>query len=192
MLISTCIGYLGSDAEAKSANGKEFITFRVAHSDRWTDDAGQTHENTYWVDCIMSGKPKVFAWLKKGQLVYVSGSMSLRVYSSAKDRCMKAGATINVRNIELLGGKGDDMPSVLFSAIDGVQVDVQKWYHAPSLVRGENMPDFLPLVSRSQQRYVVDRAGWIYPYVEQQQDGQQQQQQQPAQEQQDEQQQQQQ
>lgn len=167
MLVTSCIGYLGSDAEAKSSNGKEFVTFRVAHSDKWVDEAGQAHEVTYWVDCIINGKSNVFPYLKKGQLVYVSGSTSLRVYPSAKDRCMKAGATINVRQIELLGGKSDDVPAVLYSAVDGVQVSVNKWFNAPSLVRDQDQPEFLPLVSRSQQQFIADRAGWIYPHVEQ-------------------------
>ena len=57
MLQSTLIGHLGADAECKNANGKEFVTFRVANTDRWTDDAGQVHESTTWVDCIINGKP---------------------------------------------------------------------------------------------------------------------------------------
>ena len=44
MLQAICIGNLGSDAEVKSSNGKEFTTFRIAHTEKWTDDAGQVHE----------------------------------------------------------------------------------------------------------------------------------------------------
>lgn len=165
MLAVNCIGHIGSDAEFKQSNGREFTTFRVAHSDRWTDDAGNVYESTTWVDCIMSGRPGVFEYLKKGQLVFVSGSCSLRVYSSQKERCMKAGMQINVRQIELLGGKSDEIPSALYNANSGVKVDVEKWYRVPSLVRDESQPEWIPLVSRTQARFVADRDGWVSPFV---------------------------
>lgn len=165
MLQVTAIGHIGGDAEFKSSNGREFTTFRIAHTDRWTDEAGSVHESTTWVDCIMNGKPAVIEWLKKGQMVFVTGSCSLRVYSSAKDRCMKPGMTISVRNIELLGGKSDEVPSVLYDATTGAQVDVKKWYQAAAVVRDANQPEWLPLVSRSQARFVADRNGWVQPYV---------------------------
>lgn len=164
MLQTICIGHLGGDAEFKQSNGKEFSTFRLAHTDRWTDDAGQTHESTTWVDCIMNGRPNVIEYLKKGQLVYVSGSATLRVYSSPKERCMKAGLTINVRQVELLGGKNDDVPNVLYDAQTGAQVEVKKYYNVPSLVREADAQEWMPLISRSQERFVADRNGWVQKY----------------------------
>lgn len=164
MLQTICIGHLGGDAEFKQSNGKEFSTFRLAHTDRWTDDAGQTHESTTWVDCIMNGRPNVIEYLKKGQLVYVSGSATLRVYSSPKERCMKAGLTINVRQVELLGGKSDDVPNILYDAQTGAQVEVKKYYNVPSLVRAADAQEWMPLISRSQERYVADRNGWVQKY----------------------------
>lgn len=166
MLQITCIGHIGNDAEVKQSNGREFTSFRVAHTDRWTDEAGQTHENTTWVDCVISGRPGVLEYLKKGQMVFVSGSATLRVYSSAKDRCMKAGVNINVRQVELLGGKADEVPSVLFNANSGEQVNVVKWFQVPALVRDEQQPEWLPLVSRNQDRFVADRNGWVQKYIE--------------------------
>lgn len=165
MLQTTCIGHIGGDAEVKISNGKEFTTFRLAHTDKWTDEAGQVHENTTWVDVIMNGRPGVLEWLKRGQMVFVSGSSTLRVYSSAKDRCMKAGLTINARQVELLGGRGDDIPSVLYDANTGAQVDIKKWFQAAQLVRDQNQPEWVPLVSRNQSRYVADRNGWVQPFV---------------------------
>lgn len=164
MLQGIAIGHIGGDAEVKNTNGKEFTTFRIAHTDKWTDENEQVHENTQWIDCVMNGKPAVIEWLKKGQMVYVSGSMNCRVYASAKDRCMKAGLTINVRQLELLGGKGDAIPNVLFDATNGVQVEVVKYYNVPSMVRDETQPELLPLVSRSQERFVADRNGWVQKF----------------------------
>lgn len=78
---------------------------------------------------------------------------------------MKAGVTINVRTLELLGGRGDEIPSVLFDANTGSQVEVKKWFNVPSLVRGEDQPEFVPLVSRSQERFIADRNGWVQKFV---------------------------
>lgn len=161
MLQTTCIGHLGADAEAKNVNGKEFVTFRIANTDKWTDDAGVVHETTTWVDCIVNGKPKVLEFLKKGTQVFVTGPVTLRVYSSAKDKCMKAGLTINVRQIELLGGKADDVPSRIFSEDGTQEVQISKLFYAPQLVRDVSQPEHLICVSRSGERFIADRAGWV-------------------------------
>ena len=160
------IGYLGADAECKNSNGKEFTTFRIADSNKWTDSNGIEHEETTWIDCIINGSPKVLPYLKKGQLVYVMGSQSLRVYSSKKDKCMKAGVTINVRAVELLGGKGDEVPSVLYSLDGQTQYNVTKWYYSESCKRDKESDEYIPLVSRSNQKFVADRNGFIFPYKE--------------------------
>lgn len=162
MLQATLIGHLGADAECKNNNGKEFITFRIANTEKWTDDAGQVHENTTWVDCIMNGKPKVFDYLKKGVQLFVAGSVSLRVFSSAKERCMKAGMTINVRNIELLGGRADEIPSVLYTEADNKEVHVAKYFFSPNPTNGTEHPANIMLVSRSGEKFYQDPEGWVH------------------------------
>lgn len=166
MFQSVVIGNLGADAEVKSVNGKEFTTFRVAHSDRWKDENGQSHEQTQWIDCTMSGRPNVVEYLKKGTTVYLSGSAQLRVYSSQKDRCMKAGLTINVKTIELIGGKADHVPSVLYRGDTGEQVDITKWYLARTLIREESDQEWIALLSRNQEQFIADRQGWVIPFKE--------------------------
>lgn len=166
MLQAICIGNLGSDAEVKSSNGKEFTTFRIAHTEKWTDDAGQVHENTIWVDCIMNGKTNVVEYLKRGQQVYVTGSISLRVYSSAKDRCMKAGLTINVRSVELLGGKKEEVPSQLIDNTDGKIYNVNKWYHIAEFADSGSLETKKVLQSRSGQSFIVNLGGWVAPMQE--------------------------
>lgn len=165
MFQAKVIGHIGNDAEVKSNNGKEFTTFRVAHTDKWTDDQGNTKEQTTWVDCIINGKAPLLDYLKKGTCVFCEGNANLRIYSSQKDRCMKAGITINVRSIELVGAKPDSIPSVLFRADDGSQIDVTKWYYNQSLVRDESQPEYIALISRNQSKFYADRAGFIYPFV---------------------------
>lgn len=166
MLQTIAIGHLGGDAEVKKADGREFTAFRIAHTDKWKDKNEQVHETTQWVDVVINDKPGVLEFLKKGQMVYVSGPASLRIYSSAKDHCMKAGITINARQIELLGGRGDEVPNVLYDANTGAQVEVKKYFQVPSCVRAETEPEWYPLVSRSQERYVADRNGWVQKFIE--------------------------
>ena len=161
MLQAMLIGHLGADAEAKSTNGNDFITFRIANTDKWNDESGQVHEQTTWVDCVMNGKPKVLDYLKKGQLVYVAGRISLRVYSSAKERCMKAGLTINVRQVELLGGKSDDVPSLLFTEDGKEQVNVGKYFFSPAAIDEAGQKKSRILCSKSGERFVQDIDGWI-------------------------------
>lgn len=162
MLQTICIGHIGADAETKNDNGREFTTFRIAHTERWTDANGTTHDETTWVDCVMNGKPTVVEYLKRGAQVFVMGTCRLRVYSSKKDRCMKAGITIAVRTVELIGSKADPVPAILYRE-DGQAVDVQKHFYCPELVRGDKEAESVVLTSRSQGRFVVNRNGWVTP-----------------------------
>lgn len=166
MLQATCIGHLGGDADIKAQDGREFVTFRVAHSERWTDENGQLHENTIWVDCILDGRPKVVEFLKRGTIVCVTGSAMTRLYSSAKDRCMKAGLQIRVRTIELIGSKPDVVPSRLYSTEDSREFVINKYFQCAELVRGKKDVEWYPLVSRTGDRFVVDRNGWVQKYEE--------------------------
>lgn len=154
MLNVTLVGKLGTDAQKQSKDGRNFTTFRVAHNDDWTDQAGQRHSSVIWVDCIMNDHPKVADYLKQGTLVCVTGSVKLRVFSSEKERCMKAGMQINVQRIELLGGSSDDVPRRLYDK-DGVQHDVKKYYLT-------DVKDAV-LVSQHGQRFTVDNKGWCRP-----------------------------
>ena len=89
MLQAILIGNIGADAKVNVKDGSEFTTFRVAHNDTWTDANGTQHSNTLWVDCIMNGKPNVVEYLKQGTQVAIMGNVTLRTYSSEKDRCIK-------------------------------------------------------------------------------------------------------
>lgn len=168
MLQVTLIGNLGADAKFQSVNGHDFTTFRVAHTDKWKDDAGQVHESTTWVDCIMDGRPKVIEYLLKGQMVYVSGSCKLRVYSSEKDRCMKAGLTINVGRVELLAGKSDDVPSKLYKGDEPVPYAVRKWYNIADYGAHGREDSPCELHSESGKLFLCDENGWVSPIPDEQ------------------------
>lgn len=165
MFKANVIGNLGADAQVKESNGSKFVTFRVAHTESYTDQSGQKHESTTWIDCIMSNaESKVIPYLKKGVKVYVSGNCSLRVFSSAKYRQMMAGAQVNVQSVELLGGSTDDVPRQLIDA-NGVIHQVSKYYLTD--IKG------VPLFSQSGAQFDADDNGWVTPRQEQPQEGQQ-------------------
>lgn len=155
MLQSFVIGYLGADAEVKGENGKEFTTFRVAHSERWKGADGVEHDTTQWVDVILNGRPNVVEYLKAGTLVYAAGHCKLRCYSSEKARGFIAGITISAVTIELLGGQSDLVPKKLYSS-DGKMHDVYKYYYCQD-TRGE------VLTNGRGKEYAVDDNGWVLP-----------------------------
>lgn len=99
------IGHLGANVELKSADGKQFATCRIAHTDKFTDGQGVVHSTTQWVDVIINSQSKVLPYLVTGTQVFVRGDANLRVYSSAKDKCMKAGLTIRANEIQLLSSR---------------------------------------------------------------------------------------
>ena len=102
------IGHLGANVEIKSADGKLFATCRIAHTDKFTDAQGVVHSTTQWVDVIINAQSKVLPYLVTGTQVFVRGDANLRVYSSAKDKCMKAGLTVRANEIQLLSSKPRD------------------------------------------------------------------------------------
>lgn len=154
MLQASVCGYLGADAEVKSVNGQEFTTCRVAHTDRWKDQSGQTHESTQWIDLTINGRPNVVDYLKQGTLVYAAGHVKLRCYSSEKARGFVAGMTISVVTIELLGGNTDAVPARLYDST-GNMVDVVKYYHC-------ELPS-AQLTNGRGKMFVSDDNGWILP-----------------------------
>lgn len=100
------IGNLGADAEIKQYNGNKFVSFRVAHTDKWVDQqTGVISTQTTWVSCSLNGDGKgLTPYLKKGTKVFVRGTPNFVVYSSPKTHKMETGVNLFVRDIELCGG----------------------------------------------------------------------------------------
>lgn len=111
MLKLEVIGNLGADAELREYNGKQFVAFRLAHSESWNDQQGNKHESTVWVSCTMNGNAGgLLQYLKTGTKVFVRGDMTVRVYSSPATHQMEAGVNLNVREVELCGVKQQTAP----------------------------------------------------------------------------------
>ena len=65
---------------------------------------------------------------------------------------MKAGMTVHVQKLELIGGQGDAIPRRLFTK-DGVMVDVNKYYQAETT---ETV-----LYDQKGTQYPVVEGGWV-------------------------------
>lgn len=107
------IGNLGADAELKDNNGRKFVSFRVAHTDKWKNSqTGQDNVSTVWASCAINGDAhNLLPYLKKGVKVFVRGSVQLNMYSSPKTHQIECGLNIAVWEIELCGGQKTETDS---------------------------------------------------------------------------------
>lgn len=155
MLNLSIIGNLGADAELKAYNGREFVSFRVAHTEKFARN-GETVRNTIWVDVTLSGNGGgLLSYLKKGKTVFVSGSMSLRIYDSAKEHCKKAGVSLMARTVELCGGNVETFPSEL-TTTDGEIVHIDRVYS----VREAGVAS-MTLLDRNMKQYYANEVGIV-------------------------------
>lgn len=103
------VGNLGADAEIKDYNGNKFVSFRVAHSEKWVDrQTGAITTQTTWVSCSLNGDGKgLTEYLKKGTKVFLRGTPNFVTYSSPKTHKIETGVNLFVKEIELCGGHQD-------------------------------------------------------------------------------------
>ena len=164
MLKVELIGNLGADVEIKSGNGTQFATFRVADTSKYKTQAGEEKEVTNWIDCTLNNvESKVIQYLKAGVKVYVRGNANLRVYSSKKDRCMKAGLQVSVTEIELCGGNNDLVPRQLIDPENGAIFDTAKYYWCNCPTKGMKKDDLKGLVDARGNDYVMNNQGFVAP-----------------------------
>ena len=105
MLKVEFVGHIGTDAEIKDFNGKRYIAFNVATSERYKDAQGNPVSRTTWVSCLKPGDGSVVNYLKKGTQVYCRGNLSVRTYTGRNG--VEAGINCTVIELELLGSKQD-------------------------------------------------------------------------------------
>lgn len=155
------IGNIGGDAEVKNDNGRQYVQFSVADTRKFTKEDGTKQEITNWISCFYrNADSEVVKYLKKGTRVFVRGNGELRLFSSAKDRMMKAGCSINVQEIELVGGgSSDEVPREL-SLPTGQILPVYKAF----FIDVRNMNEVpTELYDRKGVSYNVDANGYITP-----------------------------
>ncbi len=166
MLKAELIGNLGADAEIKSGEGYSFVSMRIANTEKWKAEDGTEHTDTQWIDVVYSKTDSgLLPFLKSGVKVFVRGFVRLRVYSSQKDRKMKAGLTINATEIELCGGSSDVVPRQLVIPETGDIVDVAKYYQANVDTSKWKKDDTGFLVDKAGNQYELRKGGWVAPIV---------------------------
>ena len=169
MFRAQIIGNLGADAHVEQNNGHPFVSFSVAHNDRFTREDGTVKETMQWISCAMNGDGgKLLEYLKKGRLVYVEGRATTRVFSSEKERRMVAGVNISVDHLELIGTQSDVVPGRLFDK-DGVMHTTQKsyWINEAEAKAILGKAEEAVLYSQSGQAFTLSKPCWVAPRVEQ-------------------------
>jgi single-strand DNA-binding protein len=101
------IGRVGADPEVKTFdNGGQIANFSLATSETWKDkQTGEKKEQTEWHNIQVSGGlvGVVSQWVKKGDLLYLEGSIKYRSYE--KDGQKKYVTNINVTEMKMMGAK---------------------------------------------------------------------------------------
>ncbi len=103
------IGNLGADPELRSTtSGARVATLSVATSRGWTDRQGQAQEKTEWHRVIFWEKLAEVCerYLKKGDRVYVEGSIEYRQYEDREGQTRYI-TEIRGREMIMLGGRGE-------------------------------------------------------------------------------------
>lgn len=159
MFKATIIGNLGANAELHNENGSEFVTFKVAHNERFKSKDGSVNERSVWVSCILNGRADgLMPYLVKGATVAVFGDLRLKTYHSAKMHSLVAGADLFVRSIDLVGSRPDTIPSRLYDT-DGIEHSISKWYYCDTAKCRQ-------LLTQSGDMYTVDANGWVSPMAD--------------------------
>lgn len=102
MIVTTVVGNLGADCRTNTVSGTAVCNFPVAGKSGFGD-----REQTLWFDCALWGKQaesKLVDYLKKGQLVAVSGELGEREHDG------KVYKTLRVEKIRLCGGQTEAKP----------------------------------------------------------------------------------
>lgn len=94
MFKAMIIGNLGKDAEEREHNGKKFLSFTVAVSEKDKDN----NERTQWIN-VTTTQLSLKDYLKKGKQVYIIGDQKNDVYESKPD------IRVWADEIQLLGKK---------------------------------------------------------------------------------------
>ena len=109
MIKMQIIGHLGKDCVVNTVNGKSVMNFTVAHTEKYKDSQGVQQEKTTWVDCgYWSDRTALAQYLVKGKQVYVEGIPEARSFQR-NDGTPGVALSLRVRDVQLLGGKGDSV-----------------------------------------------------------------------------------
>jgi single-strand DNA-binding protein len=115
MIKMQVIGHLGKDCVVNTVNGKNVINFTVAHTEKYRDSQGNNQEKTTWVDCAYwTDRTALSPYLTKGKQVFVEGTPEVRSFTR-QDGTGGASLSLRVREVQLLGGKGEGASAPAYS-----------------------------------------------------------------------------
>lgn len=102
-------GTVGGDAEVKQTQGGAIVSFSIAVSSNYKDEAGQWKEKTEWVRCTMFKGEGLAPYITKGSKVFLSGKPKFRAY---KDKAGEAAVMpeIIVSEIDIVTKKPEGIP----------------------------------------------------------------------------------
>ena len=101
------IGNLGEDCQVREFNGRRFIAFRVACTEKIQSAEGPK-EITTWYSCTYSKMDSgVLQYLVKGTKVFVQGRPAYKIYDSATFHCKMIDVSIFVDLVQLCGSRSD-------------------------------------------------------------------------------------
>lgn len=99
------IGNLGEDCQTREFNGRKFVAFRVACSEK-VQSAEGPKEVTTWYSCTFNKMDSgVLQYLVKGTKVFVQGRPAYRIYDSAAFHCKMIDVSIFVDVVQLCGSR---------------------------------------------------------------------------------------
>ena len=103
------VGHLGKDPEMRyTAGGAPVVNFPVATNRRWTDNEGNSQEETTWFRVSVWGRQAETCnqYLEKGRLVLVEGEIRTRQYDDPQG-VTRYSWDLNANSVKFLGGPGD-------------------------------------------------------------------------------------
>jgi len=101
MILATIIGNLGRDAEIKTINDKQYLSFSVASTEKRNNE-----EQTTWVGILYPYQESLVPYLKKGQQVFVSGRLKAGIYQNQQS--FGIDLSVFAQTLQLCGGKREE------------------------------------------------------------------------------------
>lgn len=119
------IGNVGSIETRNLANGESVTSISLAVNEKFKNKDGEQVEHTEWVRISFFGKLSEIAakYVKKGDPLYVSGSMKTRKYTD-KDGVEKYSTEIRGDKMQMLGGKSESSGSPVKTKADATDDDL--------------------------------------------------------------------
>lgn len=95
------LGNLGRDAEVKTINDKQYLSFSVASTEKRNNE-----ESVTWVSVLYPHQEALLPYLKKGQQVFVSGRLKAGIYQN--NNSFGIDLSVFAQTLQLCGGKKEE------------------------------------------------------------------------------------